>query len=179
MYIEWCRAQDEMERLKRNMDRRKARERAKGKAESPSEANSPAADGNDAGEGPTSAPTVKKGRSKKNTEGTARKCANCGQVGHIKTNKKSAKSTFICDPVCRDPTQKDTTNAGDEGGASSEQRMLKEVKPGRPLKQYADPKVAAQKQRARLTRQRKRQAARTGSSSAASSSSWLFQPSQL
>jgi hypothetical protein len=29
----------------------------------------------------------------KNTQPTLRKCANCGQVGHIKTNKKSAEST--------------------------------------------------------------------------------------
>lgn len=27
----------------------------------------------------------------KNAQPTARKCANCGQVGHIKTNKKSVK----------------------------------------------------------------------------------------
>ena len=97
--LTWCeliRVQDEMERLKRNMDRRKARERAKGIG-SPSEANSPAADANDAEDGgSTSTPAGgKKGRSKKNTEGTARKCANCGQVGHIKTNKKCATPPFV------------------------------------------------------------------------------------
>lgn len=36
-----------------------------------------------------------KGRSK---DGTARKCANCGEVGHIKTNRKSVNS-FSC-PFC-------------------------------------------------------------------------------
>lgn len=49
--------------------------------------------------GPTPAPVPTsskpgKGRSK---DGTARKCANCGQVGHIKTNRKSVTlSKFVC-----------------------------------------------------------------------------------
>lgn len=107
------RVQDEMDRLKRNMDRRKARERAKGIVESPSEANSPGAD---AGDGPSAAPTGKKGRAKKNTEGTARKCANCGQVGHIRTNKKSATALLTC-TTCRTPYPQDTKP--EEGGSSN------------------------------------------------------------
>ncbi|EAS35735.3 transcription initiation factor TFIID complex 145kD subunit [Coccidioides immitis RS] len=66
--------QDELQRLQRNKERRHAREKQKSlmtehKEGSPDAANSPA---------PATAP---KGA-------TQRKCANCGQVGHIKTNKK-------------------------------------------------------------------------------------------
>ena len=38
----------------------------------------------DAAESPTTGPGVGTGK----VAGTQRKCANCGQVGHIKTNKK-------------------------------------------------------------------------------------------
>ncbi|PGH06426.1 hypothetical protein AJ79_06515 [Helicocarpus griseus UAMH5409] len=70
--------QYELQRLQRNKERRHARERQKGitseSAEmSPGAANSP------------TTPAGPKGG------GTQRKCANCGQVGHIKTNKKCAK----------------------------------------------------------------------------------------
>ncbi|KEQ88302.1 hypothetical protein M438DRAFT_265228 [Aureobasidium pullulans EXF-150] len=102
--------QAEIERLERNMGRRQARERAKGigSAASPSTAASPGADGAD---GATPAPTGKgKGRSKKNTEGTARKCANCGQVGHIKTNKK------LCPMLNGTMKQEDMAVTGFGGG---------------------------------------------------------------
>ncbi|KAH0347654.1 hypothetical protein KCU81_g3458, partial [Aureobasidium melanogenum] len=90
--------QAEIERLERNMGRRQARERAKGEG----------ADGADAA---TPAPTGKgKGRSKKNTEGTARKCANCGQVGHIKTNKK------LCPMLNGTMKQEDMAVTGFGGG---------------------------------------------------------------
>ncbi|GAB7352762.1 hypothetical protein MBLNU459_g3111t1 [Dothideomycetes sp. NU459] len=95
MDIQRQKVQAEIDRLQRNMDRREARERAKGILPSPSAAPSPAPDGTEAGESATPV-TGKKGRSKKNTEGTARKCANCGQVGHIKTNKKYASNFLIC-----------------------------------------------------------------------------------
>ncbi|PGH04653.1 hypothetical protein AJ80_08487 [Polytolypa hystricis UAMH7299] len=66
--------QDELMRLQRNKERRHAREKQKGitsdSVDSPGAANSPSA-----------GPAPAKG-------GTQRKCANCGQVGHIKTNKK-------------------------------------------------------------------------------------------
>ncbi|WEW58046.1 hypothetical protein PRK78_003513 [Emydomyces testavorans] len=66
--------QDELQRLQRNKERRHAREKQKSlihdnREGSPDTGNSPA---------PAAAP---KGV-------TQRKCANCGQVGHIKTNKK-------------------------------------------------------------------------------------------
>ncbi|KKZ64857.1 transcription initiation factor TFIID subunit 1 [[Emmonsia] crescens] len=76
--------QFELQRLQRNKERRHARERQKGitsdSAErSPGAANSPTTAGPKGG-------------------GTQRKCANCGQVGHIKTNKKCGKY-FICQPL--------------------------------------------------------------------------------
>ncbi|KEQ78007.1 hypothetical protein M436DRAFT_35321 [Aureobasidium namibiae CBS 147.97] len=105
--------QAEIERLERNMGRRQARERAKGigSAASPSAAASPGGDGVDGADAATSAPTGKgKGRSKKNTEGTARKCANCGQVGHIKTNKK------LCPMLNGTMKQEDMAVTGFGGG---------------------------------------------------------------
>lgn len=76
----------ELSRLERNADRREAREKQKGKAVgSPSVAASPAQSNGDG--------TPQKGRGR-TKDGTARKCANCGEVGHIKTNRKSVK--FNC-----------------------------------------------------------------------------------
>lgn len=87
--------QEELERLQRNMERREARERAKGIIGSPSVANSPGGTENENGDASAANPgSGKKGRTKKNNEGTGRRCANCGQVGHIKTNKKCADSSF-------------------------------------------------------------------------------------
>ncbi|KAH0370953.1 hypothetical protein KCU65_g2222, partial [Aureobasidium melanogenum] len=105
--------QAEIERLERNMGRRQARERAKGigSAASPSAAASPGGDVADGADAATPAPTGKgKGRSKKNTEGTARKCANCGQVGHIKTNKK------LCPMLNGTMKQEDMAVTGFGGG---------------------------------------------------------------
>ena len=73
------RLQKELARLERNKERRQAREKQKGILPT---------DGTDdvaveAGSPGTPASGVHKG-----TGGTSRKCANCGQVGHIKTNKK-------------------------------------------------------------------------------------------
>ncbi|KAI9793989.1 MAG: hypothetical protein M1835_006858 [Candelina submexicana] len=65
--------QTELARLERNKDRRIARDKQKGVftdgAGSPGSPSSPA-------------------EANKKPAGTARKCANCGKVGHIKTNKK-------------------------------------------------------------------------------------------
>ena len=65
----------ELARLERNKDRRIARDKQKGThVEGPEgEAGSPSS--------PSTNPLPK-------GTGTQRKCANCGQVGHIKTNKK-------------------------------------------------------------------------------------------
>lgn len=68
------RLETELNRLNRNKERRFAREKQKGAARA-STGESP--DGGTPGAGKTG--------------GTQRKCANCGQVGHIKTNKKCAK----------------------------------------------------------------------------------------
>lgn len=82
----------EIARIKRTGDRKLARERAKGTvAASPgSNAGSPAATG--AAEGGEDVATPSgvgaRGGRRGQTGGTQRKCANCGQTGHIKTNKK-------------------------------------------------------------------------------------------
>lgn len=83
--------QKELARIERNADRRVAREKAKGRHFGSPAAGSPGqsdADGNSNTDG-----TPQKGRGR-NKDGTQRKCANCGQVGHIKTNRKSV--TFTC-----------------------------------------------------------------------------------
>lgn len=69
---------DELARLERNKERRVARERMKGIIPgSPNgDVGSPSADGGDTA------------KARRNLGGTSRKCANCGQTGHIKTNKK-------------------------------------------------------------------------------------------
>ncbi|OJD24366.1 hypothetical protein ACJ73_04271 [Blastomyces percursus] len=77
--------QFELQRLQRNKERRHARERQKGitsDSASPGAVNSPTTPGPKGG-------------------GTQRKCANCGQVGHIKTNKKCAG--FCLTPYKRYP----------------------------------------------------------------------------
>ena len=104
----------ELARVTRNVDRRVAREKARGKsyAGSPSAVASPGGGGGGASEigAPASSvaaalngggsvdTTPQKGRGR-NKDGTARKCANCGQVGHIKTNRKSvisSNTSFTC-----------------------------------------------------------------------------------
>ncbi|SMY20080.1 unnamed protein product [Zymoseptoria tritici ST99CH_1A5] len=90
----------ELFRVKRNADRREAREKLKHKhnnnanaaagspaagSPGPSDVDGPASAITAGGEGTTPQKGPGKGRPK---DGTARKCANCGQVGHIKTNRK-------------------------------------------------------------------------------------------
>jgi transcription initiation factor TFIID subunit 1 len=89
----------ELARLERNKERRHAREKAKGKqlqrasTIEPGDAGSPSA---------TPAPSIEK------PTGTTRKCANCGQTGHIKTNKK------LCPML--NGTMKPEDNAASQGG---------------------------------------------------------------
>ena len=86
----------ELERIKRNADRREQREKHKKggpSASSPLAAGSPAQSDVDAA-GQNGTPQ-KSGRGK-TKDGTGRKCANCGQIGHIKTNRKSVKISFRC-----------------------------------------------------------------------------------
>lgn len=71
-----CRIKKELERLEKNKARRQAREQQK-------ELHHKASTGGDAGSPKPNGPGVDKVPT-----GTTRKCANCGQVGHIKTNKK-------------------------------------------------------------------------------------------
>lgn len=73
------RIDDELLRLQRNKERRMAREKQKGLS----------TDG--AADSPTSPDDVKAPVRAPKPAGTARKCANCGIVGHIKTNKKCSQ----------------------------------------------------------------------------------------
>lgn len=68
-----CRIKKELERLEKNKARRQAREQQK-------ELHHKASTGDAGSPNPSGADRV--------PTGTTRKCANCGQVGHIKTNKK-------------------------------------------------------------------------------------------
>lgn len=95
----------ELARLERNQDRRLAREKLKARtALAQSSAASPSADAANSpapsdieGADPSPEKPGKAGPGKGRTkDGTARKCANCGQVGHIKTNRKLVKSKFLC-----------------------------------------------------------------------------------
>lgn len=69
------RARIEQERLEKNKERRKKREKQK-------KLQQKMRDGGTAGDDGSPEPSTEK------VTGTTRKCANCGQVGHIKTNKK-------------------------------------------------------------------------------------------
>ncbi|KAJ8066328.1 hypothetical protein OCU04_005403 [Sclerotinia nivalis] len=71
--------QKELERLERNQDRRHAREKQKSKQSMAGQQLL-----NPGSPGPSGAPVS----SIEKPAGTTRKCANCGQTGHIKTNKK-------------------------------------------------------------------------------------------
>lgn len=115
----------ELARLERNKDRRVAREKLKGRmaaattggpggttagaAGSGSPSGPVGTDGGSEIDGPTGDSTTTtpqktgKGRSK---DGTARKCANCGQVGHIKTNRKwvsNSSSPGVAFCACSNP----------------------------------------------------------------------------
>lgn len=81
----------ELARLQRNKDRRLAREKMKKRhASQIPEAGESA--GSPSGDQPKA--SVEK-------TGTTRKCANCGQAGHIKTNKK-----YYCSASCVPPKKK-------------------------------------------------------------------------
>lgn len=86
----------ELARISKNADRRMQREKLKGNkhAGSPTTGASPGGLSDVNGATSTADGTPQKGRGR-NKDGTARKCANCGQVGHIKTNRKSV-TKFNC-----------------------------------------------------------------------------------
>jgi transcription initiation factor TFIID subunit 1, fungi type len=77
--LTYHRVKEELDRLQRNRDRRFAREKQKSRLNKRLASAEP-----DSGLSPSStpAPSIEK------PTGTTRKCANCGQAGHIKTNKK-------------------------------------------------------------------------------------------
>ncbi|KAK3300533.1 TAF1-like protein [Chaetomium fimeti] len=77
-------ARIEQERLEKNKERRKKREKQK-------KLQQKMRDGGAVGDEGSPEPTTEK------VTGTTRKCANCGQVGHIKTNKK-----YVCPPCLRE-----------------------------------------------------------------------------
>lgn len=115
----------ELMRIKRNAERREARERLKAKHGNGNGVQSPAAAGSPGPsevDGPSSNPAAAtdstpqkgKGRSK---DGTQRKCANCGLVGHIKTNRKSV-TTFTCSLcVTKQNFEVDTSSHGRKRGS--------------------------------------------------------------
>lgn len=95
--------EQELLRVERNAERREAREKLKGRVanpNSPGGAGSPSGQQSDANNSADGTPQKGGGAGGagggrgRNKDGTARKCANCGQVGHIKTNRKSV--TFLC-----------------------------------------------------------------------------------
>lgn len=103
----------ELERIKRNADRRTAREKQKGRvAASTAGPGSPGAPSDADGSNADGTPQKTSGRGR-NKDGTARKCANCGQVGHIKTNRKSVHfQCSFCLSDSFDPTPVATAKQG-------------------------------------------------------------------
>lgn len=79
------RIKKEEDRLKKNKERRQQREKQRGGGRT-----QPATTlgGGDAAMSPDAEPSIERG-------GTTRKCANCGQVGHIKTNKKYVPNNLL------------------------------------------------------------------------------------
>jgi hypothetical protein len=94
--------EDERTRIQRNAERREARERTKARAAGGGAASPPASTAGSPGPSDAEAAagsangTPQKSRGGRNKDGTARKCANCGQVGHIKTNRKLVSASFSC-----------------------------------------------------------------------------------
>ncbi|KAL9624463.1 MAG: hypothetical protein Q9160_001426 [Pyrenula sp. 1 TL-2023] len=92
------RIEEELLRLRKNKERRYQREKAKGISSTTVDGSpgSPGAIGSPAEAGATGGKAGK-------PASTPRKCANCGQVGHIKTNKKYADSPYcdVCAPLFR------------------------------------------------------------------------------
>lgn len=95
-YLQLSSVRKELARLERNKERRHAREKQKGifRAEE-SQAGSPSS---------TPAPAHEKGAA------TTRKCANCGEVGHIRTNSK------LC-PLLNGTIKRDPGDSGFGNGA--------------------------------------------------------------
>ncbi|KAK3393578.1 hypothetical protein B0H63DRAFT_20465 [Podospora didyma] len=95
-------AHKETERLLKNRERRKKREKQKQLQNDIAGTGVGASQGN--GDGASPEPSTEK------ATGTTRKCANCGIVGHIKTNKKLCPLLNGSRP--RDPNQDDSASLG-------------------------------------------------------------------
>lgn len=115
------RARIEQERLEKNKERRKKREKQKKLQQKMRDGG---AGGVDEG---SPEPTTEK------VTGTTRKCANCGQVGHIKTNKKY---------VCPCSQQQDTAapRAAEDGERQESRRSKKSSKRVDRWKPTVDPR---------------------------------------
>ena len=80
------------------------------------------------GVGSASGTPVKGGRGgggRRSKDGTARKCAECGQVGHIKTNRKSVLPPFLCS-VCGGEEEEEGVDGGELVGKGAGDRGGKE-----------------------------------------------------
>ncbi|KAJ2905722.1 uncharacterized protein MKZ38_004589 [Zalerion maritima] len=91
------RIEQELSRLYKNQERRHVREKQKGVSLPSQNGATPSVEGGGKG------------------TGTTRKCANCGQVGHIKTNKK-----YVCALCKNTPTRMDI-DTGDEEDSEEEE----------------------------------------------------------
>ncbi|KAK1081277.1 hypothetical protein LTR33_004819 [Friedmanniomyces endolithicus] len=84
---------------------------------------------NGGGAGSASGTPVKGGRGggggRRSKDGTARKCAECGQVGHIKTNRKSVLPPFLCS-VCGGEEEEEGVDGGELVGKGAGDRGGKE-----------------------------------------------------
>jgi hypothetical protein len=98
----------ELSRLQKNKERRHVREQQKGRGVS-----SNLAAGGAGAATPGGAAGGEDGEGKGRAAGTQRRCANCGQIGHIKTNKKLCP---LLNGTMQPPTGFDT---GAFGGSNS------------------------------------------------------------
>ncbi|KAM0445479.1 hypothetical protein ACHAQK_001688 [Fusarium lateritium] len=134
------RIKKELERLEKNKARRQAREQQKElhQKASTGDAGSPSVNGD-------KVPT-----------GTTRKCANCGQVGHIKTNKKY-DSPFRYHSLCFAPSIKVAKSK--RGGRKTQLQILMETC-DKETRKRAETKAREDKAAARQRDQEQRAAAR-------------------
>ncbi|KAF4960241.1 hypothetical protein FSARC_10529 [Fusarium sarcochroum] len=129
------RIKKELERLEKNKARRQAREQQKElhQKASTGDAGSPSVNGD-------KVPT-----------GTTRKCANCGQVGHIKTNKKVRKSRLqVLMEKCDKDTRKlaDTKARADKAAARQDEKAQRAAKRLQELRRRADEAKRLQEEKA-------------------------------
>ena len=103
------RARKEQERLERNRERTKKREKQKKMQQKIKGVSVTPSLGGFGGDNGSPEPSIEK------ATGTTRKCANCGQIGHIKTNKKLCPK--LNGSLPRDSTAEETPGLGAIGSA--------------------------------------------------------------